>query len=370
MVRRRVTYLEDAEARPMRVDADGLLVDLDGSPSGSPRRRPAPPRRACPACPPRLAQLGLVVLIALGAALAHVTEGPDERRSADAPDAGPVAARRGPVVVDTRSVAPEPWRGVFEHHPGSGAVDAVDRVHALALGGPARSGLLVVDATRRTFGTATATGDAGLGEVRRFGEVGGAGLRTLQWDAGGYGISLTTVGLTDGEQHRLAGAVALPDGPSLVHGEPPELDGPVLAELGMEVTGARRGPASPWGSPLIGQSGGATIEGQLHQVGRHRVLVSVVDDQVVTAATIRDALGSPVRVEVPDIAGVGVAAVVAHLGAAPSDARVRGWTRLVLDHRLGLTIELSSDAFDARELLDLARSLDLERLARTVSPLG
>jgi hypothetical protein len=338
----------------------GSEQDADGS--GAPR----PPRR--PVRPPWWL-LVVAGVLALGAWLLR----PDPSPAVDLPELpSAVVPRSGPgrpVVVETAAVVAAPWRGVFEHQPDARGSVAVPRVHVLSLAGiddPDRRALLVVDATRRAF-----AGPEGAREqhrVRVLGTEGEDGLRTLQWDDASYGMSLTAAGFSPGDHDRLRAALALPDGPSLVHGRAPSMDAALLAELGLELTHVHSRPGSAYGSPLIGQSGGASIEGHLHQLGSRPLLVSVVQDQVASAGRVRRAFGAHVAIDVGRVPGVVAAAVVAHPGEAPVERRVRGWTRLLLDHPLGVTIELSSDDLGADALVEAALALDLDRLARTAVP--
>lgn len=371
MARRRVTYLEVADWRP-GTGGGRTWVGLDGStePSGA---RPDPtggPRGR------RWPLAGVVVVVLLGWTVwsgGSLEDAPIPPEPA-APDGGAaVHIAAGPVEIDTRSVAAEPWGGVFEHHPDARG-DGVARVHVASLSTPSAlpgrsaNALLVIDATHRAFGGPDA-GWAESTDVRVLGLTIGDGLRTMQWDAGGYGIALTTIGLTMSDQRRLAAAVRLPAGPSLLHGQAPDLDPEVLDELGLVLRDLQSGPASAFGSPLIGQSGGASIEGQLHRVGSSTLLISVVEDQLVDAGRIRRALGPVAVVDVSGLARITAAAVLAHPGVPDVDRRVRGWTRLVLDHANGVTVELSSDVLRVDGLLDAAASIDLDRLARTAAPL-
>jgi hypothetical protein len=378
MARCRVTYLEAAEVRPARSHA-GTLLELDvdapparpawaGEPGAAPvRTPPAPPRRR--ARGPWVA--GVVALLAAFAtfelATTDAVDAPPEATPAP-PATHAVATEPGPVAIATASVLSEPWRGVFEHHPDSRGMVSVPRVHLVSLvGGDARA-LLVVDATRRAFGGAEHASPAA--RARILGAADGRGLRTVQWDAGGYGLSLTSVGLLPEDQQVVVDAVRLPPGPSLQHGRPPRFDEAALARLGLSVTERRSGTAIAYGSPMIGQSGGGSIEGQLHRSGIDPVLVSVVQDQLVTAARVRRTLGAGVAVDLSELSGVTSAAALDH-GAAPrGERRIRGWARLILDHEVGVTIELSSDVLGPVQLAEVARAMDLGRLARTASPTG
>ncbi len=370
MARRRVTYLEVVDERPGAAGARTLL-ELGPRPPPAPRDR-IPQRRERPACPAWLAQLAIVSLVAAGALLAHLTTGPGDGPSAERVrerrQPVEVAERAGPVVIPTRSIIGDPWGGVFEHHPDARGADPVDRVHVVVLAGPAGRGLLVVDATRRAFGGPEHPTDR-VRDARSLGSDRGAGLRTLQWDEDGFGLSLTTVGLTAAGQRAVAGSVQLPDGASLQHGLPPTLDATVLSDLGLAVVDVEGGAASAFGSPLIGQGGGASIEGQLHRGGTEALLVSVVQDQLVGAGRLRLALGPTVAVDPGALPGVTAAAALDHGPAQGSDRRIRGWARLVLDHAEGVTIELSSDVLRPAELLEAARAMDLARLVRTAAPL-
>ena len=378
MARRRVTYLEVADdGRPPGRPSALLDLDLDLAARRTTGRGLTPVRRERRPCPAWAAQLALVALVAAGGLLAEATTSPDEEASAERarerrshlePEPEPVAPPEptGPVLVSTRSVVGEPWGGVFEHHPDARGVDRVPRVHVLTLGGPAGRALLVVDATRRAFGGPEhPTVDSRA--YRTLGAEDGEGLRTLRWDAGGYGLSLTAVGLTAADQRAVAAAVRLPEGASLRHGRSPGLDGAVLQDVGLTVVQARGGPASAFGSPLIGQSGAASVEGQLHQAGRSALLVSVVQDQLVDASWVRGALGPTVAIDAGSLPGIAVAAGLDHGPATGGDRRIRGSARLVLDHVDGATIELSSDVLRPAELLDAAADIDLARLVRTTS---
>ena len=374
MARHRVTYLEVADALPRQPGAAAVL-DLDGRPPASRREAPRPVRIDRRACPAWLALAALVGLIAGAVLLDRATTGPDERRADDrgrelprsVAVAEPVVARAGPLTVPTRSIVAEPWNGVFEHHPDARGDQPPARVHVVTLAGAGGRALLVVDATRRAFGGPEHPVDVDRA-ARSLGS--GSGLVARQWDAGGFGLSLTTLGLDGPARDALAAAVRLPGGASLQDGRAPELDPAVVYGLGLAVTGRHSGSASAFGSPLIGQGGGASIEGQLHQAGRSSLLVSVVEDQLVDAASIRAALGPTVAIDAGALPGVEVAAALDHGPATAVDRRIRGWSRLVLDHVTGATIELSSDVLRPAELLDAARAMDLDRLARTVSPSG
>lgn len=379
MARRRVTYLEVADRRPGQV-GPSTVVDLDSWRDQPVEWHARPARREWPECPAWVAMLTLLALVASGVLLAHVTTGPDEQAALDRaldrrrpvgvePAAGAVRSASGPVAIPTRSVLGEPWGGVFEHHPDARGEEPAARVHVVTLAGPGGRAVLVVDATRRAFGGPEHPTDRAR-PPRSLGSETGAGLRTLQWDAGGYGLSLTTVGLTPSAQQAVADAVRLPAGASLQHGEPPALDEAVLDDVGLAVMDLRGGAASAFGSPLIGQAGGASIEAQLHQDGRAALLVSVVQDQLADAAWLRSGLGPTVAIDPGGLPGVTVAAALDHGPARATDRRIRGWARLVLDHAGGATIELSSDVLRPAELLEAARAMDLARLVRTAAPLG
>ncbi|MFP5321263.1 MAG: hypothetical protein ACLGIC_05375 [Acidimicrobiia bacterium] len=275
----------------------------------------------------------------------------------------------GAVEVRVGDVVAPPWRGVLEHHPDARPAVSVPNVHVLALdGADGASALFVVDATRRAFGDPERAWRDDADPERVLGDPAGTGLRTIQWDAGGYGISLTTTGLDLGGQRRLAGAIVLPEGPALVHGRAPDLDAAALAALGLRLADLRSGPGTPVGSPLVGQSGGASIDGLVHRADGAPVLVSVVQDQVASASRVRRALAPHADVDVAAIPGATTAALVRHPGTAAVDRRVRGWNRLLVDHPSGVTVELSTDVLGGDELLALAAGLDLDRLARTVAP--
>ena len=177
-------------------------------------------------------------------------------------------------------------------------------------------------------------------------------------------------GLAPADQQAVADAVQLPDGPSLLHGRSPGLDGTVLREVGLAVVHTRNGPASAFGSPLIGQSGAASVEGQLHQDGGAALLVSVVQDQLADASWFRGALGPTVAIDAGTLPGIVTAAGLDHGPAPATDRRIRGQARLVLDHVDGATIELSSDVLRPAELLDAAGAMDLARLVRTTAPIA
>lgn len=367
-MRRRVAYLEVAD-RP----AGPRPAPVDLGPGAT---RHAPPARAAGAhrSPPLRAAVALLLLASVvraGAAGGPAELGGIER----APIVPAVVRTEGAVVVEAAQVVDAAWGGVFEHHPDGRGTAVVDRVHVVglatesALAGRAVNALLVVDATRRAFGGPDAAWADVAPEVRILGAAEGEGLRTLQWDVEGYGLSLTSVGLDLAAQRRLAEAVWLPAGPSLLHGQPPGVHAGTLAELGLVVRDRMSGPASPAGSPLIGQSGGASIDGLLHRHGTDALLVSVVQDQLVDAELTRRALGPTVAVTVRGVTRITAAAALEHPGTAPTDRRIRGWSRLVLDHAGGVTVELSSDVLGVDELMGVAGELDLERLARTTVPL-
>jgi len=376
MVRCRVTYREAADERPVRSAAAALLeLEVEprparpawaGEPGAPPvRTPPAPPRRR--RWPLPAAGAGLLAAALVFAVVAAT--GDEDPVDPEPAAARPAVTSRGPVVIATASVLAEPWGGVFEHHPDARGTVSVPRVHLVALAGPDARALLVVDATRRAFGGAAHRSGDGTDE-RVLGAPEGRGLRTLQWDAGGYGLSLTSVGLALEDQRAVAEAILLPPGPSLRHGRPPSFDDDALRGVGLAVTERRSGAATAYGSPLIGQSGGGAIEGQLHRSGVDPVLVSVVQDQLVSAARMRRALGATVSLDLTDLPGISGAATLDH-GASPEGAgRIRGWSRLVLDHEVGVTIELSSDVLGPDGLAEVARAMDLGRLARTTSPLG
>ncbi len=308
----------------------------------------------------------MLAVLLVGAAVATLS-GTDDGEPRDLADvfvpSGRVVAR--PVPIETGDVVAPPWRGVFEHHPVVGAAPDVDTVHVVSLAGDPSSArpagaVLVVDATRR------ANVEGELPKVRMLGQATGRGLRTLQWDAPGYGISLTATGMLLDDQERLADAVAIPGGSSLLHGRPPVVAPAALEALGLSVADVRSGPATTIGGPLIGQSGIASIEAQLHRPGSGTVLVSIVRAQVTPARAVADALGEAVAVPVRGLDGVTAAAVLVHPGPPITYTRVRGWTRLLLDHGDDVTIEISSDVLGARDLVAAAVALDLDRLSRTV----
>lgn len=379
MARCRVTYQEAGDGRPGG-SAAGTLLELEvdrppsrpawvGEPGAAPVRTPPAPRRR----PRRRWAAGALAVAAAAVALGAMSGGDpadDEPLAApDPPVTHAVEARAGPVRIVTASIVSPPWSGVFEHHPDARGAVSVPRVHVVGFAGPDARALLVVDATRRAFG-GVQSGPADGPRERVLGDRHGRGLRTLQWDAGGYGLSLTSVGLRLADQRGVAGAVLLPPGPSLQHGRSPRVDEELLAGYGMAVTERRSGAATAFGSPLIGQTGGASIEGQLHQSGASPVLVSVVEDQLVGAAQLHRALGDQFGVDVAELPGISSAAVLDHGSDPGRRGRIRGRVRLVLDHDAGVTIELSSDVVRPAALVEAARAMDLGRLARTASPTG
>lgn len=303
---------------------------------------------------------------ALWPSATRVDGGPAEEAAAQVRTPRPGA---GVVAVAAGDVVDPPWRGVFEHHPDSRGMVSVPRVHVLSLAGPgATRALLVVDATRRAFGDPERGWRDGEVPRRVLGAPDGAGVRTLQWDDRGYGVSLTTSGLSLADQERLAAALVLPEGPALVHGRAPALDDAALAGAGFVLTDLRSGPGTPVGSHLIGQTGGAAVDGLVHRGDGGTVLVSVVEDQVASAARVRRALAPRADLPVGSVPGATSAALVAHDGEAADDRRIRGWTRLLLDLAGGVTVELSSDVLGGTELVGVAHALDLAGLARTVAP--
>jgi hypothetical protein len=376
MARCRVTYLEAADVRPVRSVAGDLLELEADAPPVQPswvgevgvapvRTPPAPPRRKSRW--PWVAGVAALVVAVGAVELARSGDGGPE--AAPSPSTTHAVARqRGPVPIATASVLSEPWGGVFEHHPDSRGMVAVPRVHLASLAGRDTRVLLVVDATRRAFGGAQHASPSA--RIRVLGAPDGRGLRTVQWDDGGYGLSLTSVGLGPEAQRAVADAVRLPPGPSLQHGRAPWFDEEVLADLGLTVTERRSGTATAHGSPMIGQSGGGSIEGQLHRSGADPMLVSVVQDQLVTAARVRRTLGEDVAIDHLELPGIASAAALDHGTAPATGQRIRGWARLLLDHEVGVTIELSSDVVGPAQLAEVARSMDLGRLARTASPNG
>jgi len=300
---------------------------------------------------------------------------PSPAPDAEADDVDEVAEVRTPrpgggvVVVASEDVVAAPWGGVFEHHPDARGTVSVPRVHVLSLEGASGvRALFVVDATRRAFGDPERAWQEG-GDARRvLGSPEGAGVRTVQWDERGYGVSLTAVGLGLADQERLAAALRLPAGPALRHGRAPRVDEAAVERLGLRLTDLRSGPGTPVGSHLVGQTGGASVDGLVHRGDGGTVLVSVVEDQVASAGRVRRALAPAVDVPEGAVPGVSTAALLVHDGPPSADRRIRGWTRLLLDHPAGVTVELSSDALGGLELVGLARTLDLDRLARTVAP--
>lgn len=375
MARCRVTYLEAADVRPAGIAAGDLLeLDVDAPPArpswvgevgAAPVRTPPAPERRRPRGP---WMVGIVVVLVAVAAV-ELT-GTDEGGSdaASTPSTTHAVAREpGPVSIATGSVLAEPWGGVFEHHPDSRGMVSVPRVHLASLAGDGARALLVVDATRRAFGGPAH--ESPSGQIRTLGPPDGRGLRTVQWDAGGYGLSLTSVGLGPEAQQAVVDAVRVPPGPSLQHGRAPSFDDVALEAVGLAVTERRSGTATAYGSPMIGQSGGGSIEGQLHRSGADPVLVSVVQDQLVTAARVRRTLGEGVAVDLA-LPGIASAAGIDHGPAPTTGRRIRGWGRLLLDHEAGVTIELSSDVLDPAQLADVAIAMDLDRLARTAAPRG
>ncbi len=376
MARCRVTYREAADVRPVLSHAGDLLeLEVDAVPArpswvgevgAAPvRTPPAPPRRRSRV--PWVAGAADLLVAVVTVGLAGTDDGGPE--ATPTPSTTHAVAREpGPVSIATASVLSEPWGGVFEHHPDSRGMVSVPRVHLASLTGGGARVLLVVDATRRAFGGAAHASPSG--QTRVLGAPDGSGLRTVQWDEGGYGLSLTSVGLGPEAQQALADAVRLPPGPSLKHGRAPGFDEAALTELGLSVTERRSGTATAYGSPMIGQSGGGSIEGQLHRSGADPVLVSVVQDQLVTAARVRRTLGEGVDVDATELPGIRGAAALDHGTAPTTGRRIRGWARLLLDHEVGVTIELSSDELGPAQLAEVARSMDLGRLARTASPTG
>jgi hypothetical protein len=376
MARCRVTYREAADGRPVRSHAGDLLeLEVDAPPprpswvgevgAAPVRTPPAPPRRRSRW--PWGAGISALIVVVVAVELTGTDGGgPEAAPTPSTPHT--VAQEPGPVSIATASVLSEPWGGVFEHHPDSREMVSVPRVHLASMAGDDARVLLVVDATRRAFGGAEHSSPSGRARV--LGAPDGRGLRTLQWDEGGYGLSLTSVGLTADVQRAVAGTVHLPPGPSLKHGRAPWFDDAALADLGLTVTERRSGTATAYGSPMIGQSGGASIEGQLHRSGADPVLVSVVQDQLVTAARVRRIMGAGADVDATDLSGIAGAAVLDHGTAPATGRRIRGWARLLLDHEVGVTIELSSDVLGPDGLAEVARSMDLGRLARTASPIG
>lgn len=376
MARCRVTYREAADGRPVRSDAGDLLeLEVDAPPErpswvgevgvAPVRTPPAPPRRRSRW--PWGAGIAVLLVAVVAVELASTDDGGPE--ATPTPSTTHAVAREpGPVSIATASVLSEPWGGVFEHHPDSREMVSVPRVHLASMAGDGARVLLVVDATRRAFGGAQHTSPRS--QTRVLGPPAGRGLRTLQWDEGGYGLSLTSVGLGPDAQQVLADAVRLPPGPSLQHGRAPWFEAASLADLGLSVTERRSGTATAYGSPMIGQSGGGSVEGQLHRAGADPVLVSVVQDQLVTAARVRRILGEAADVGAIQLPGVTGAAAIDHGTAPETGRRIRGWARLLLDHEVGVTIELSSDALGPDELAEVAASMDLGRLARTASPIG
>lgn len=368
MARRRVTYLEASDARPAGDGAASLLELEVEEPPAQPRWVEEPVRRR-PSWSAAGALAGLaaaVVTVALATDRDTVDE--DPVAAPDPPVSHLLESDPGPVRILTSSIVSDPWSGVFEHHPDARGEVSVPRVHLLGMAGADARALLVVDATRRAFGGVA--GASAEGELRVLGDRDGRGLRTLQWDEGGYGLSLTSVGLSFADQRGVAGAVLLPPGPSLEHGRSPRIDLESLTGSGLVITHRRSRPAAAFGSPMIGQSGGTSIEGQLHRSGTSPLLVSVVEDQLVSAGRVRDALGEGVDVDLPELPGISEAVVLDH-GVDPGPpGRIRGWTRLVLDHDAGVTIELSSDVVGPVELVEAAQAMDLGRLARTASPTG
>lgn len=361
MARRRVTYLEVADGRPhQRL----VAIELGPPGAGSPSAPPPPPEPPVPH--PRVRALAGLLLagVALLAVVSMVVGPPNATAPQEpAPVVPSFGVAAGPVSIETRHVVDAPWRGVLLHHPVIGAAPDVDTVHVFVLRGDGRrpsGALLVVDANRR----ANRRGEEPT--VRVLGRETGRGLRTLLWDDGAYGLALTTVGLLLPEQEQLAAAVLVPGGPSLLHGRRPALDAVAVGELGLTVATSHSGPATSIGGAIIGQSGAASIDGQLHRRGSGTLLVSVIREQVVPARTVADALGSSAMVDVTELAAVEAAAVLAHPGTPTTFTRVRGWTRLLLDVGDDVTVELASDVLDVDELVDAAASLDLDRLARIV----
>lgn len=356
---------EDDVRRPVRAD-ERTHVELGPPPAPAWRGRAGlvERRRVRPSTVAGALVLALVAWMAWPSPASPKGEGFEEVAQVRTPLPG-----AGAVEVGVEDVVPAPWRGVLEHHPDTRPAVSVPAVHVLTLAGAdgARA-LLVVDATRRAFGDPERGWRDDVDPERVLGARTGTGVRTLQWDDRGYGISLTTAGLEPGAQRRLAEAVVLPDGPALVHGRPPELAAGTLRRLGLRLTDQRSGPGTPVGSPLIGQSGGASIDGLVHRADGAPVLVSVVQDQLVSASRVRRALAPHADVDAVPIGGASSAAFVRHAGPASHDRRVRGWERLLLDHPSGVTVELSTDVLDGEELLVLAAGLDLDRLARTVAP--
>jgi len=360
MARRCVTYLEAGPAPRVSERTEVAL----GPPAEPAAPRPRRRRRRSPW--PVLAGAAVVVLLVWSA---RPGGDPAPLRSPEPTRPARTVLPAGDgAVPDASAVLPAAWTGELRRDPDGRGASPAPRVHALSVARPdaSASALVVVDATRRAFPGAPRPAGPRERPLRVLGPPDGTGLRTWQWDEAGYGISLTSVGLTPTEQRRVALALDVPGGPSLVSGRTPTFDLDVLDRAGLAVVEVLSGPASPSGGPLIGQPGGASIGAELFDAAGRTVLLNVVQAPVVTADAVRRALGAPA--DPPAVPGAIATVVLAHEGTAPEDVHVRGWARVLVDLPGPATVELSSDVVGADELLALARATDLGRLARAVGP--
>lgn len=360
MARRCVTYL-DAGTAPRASERTEVAL---GPPAAAAVRRPRPPRRR--ATWPVFAGVAVALLLVWWA---RPADDPAPLRSPEPTrPARTVLSASDGTLPDASAVLPDAWTGELRRDPDARGASPASRVHALSVARPdaTASALVVVDATRRAFPGAGRAAGSRDRPLRVLGPPDGTGLRTWQWDEAGYGISLTSVGLTPTEQRRVALALDVPGGPSLVSGRTPTFDLDVLDRAGLAVVEVLSGPASPSGGPLIGQPGGASIRGTLVDREGRTVLLNVVQAPVVTADAVRRALGA--SADPAGVPGAIVTVVLAHEGTAPEDVHVRGWARVLVDLPGPATVELSSDVVGADELLALARATELGRLARAVGP--
>ena len=344
-------------------------VDLERAEPRTPiAPEPVPSRRSGRRTALLAAATGVALAVA-GLAVVRSDPAPAPRQD-DARD-GPSFEAPGSeerVFVDASEVLASPLRGSVNRYWATADDQDVARAHVFALGplDPVRGGpeaVLVVDATRRAkvlpASEVMTVGDA---VVRVMDDD--RGVRVLEWDLDGWGVSLTAVHLDLVAARRVVAAVAAPPGDSLLSGRSPLIDDDLLAEAGLVRTDSRSAPAAISGGPLVGQAGLDSVEAYAY-----RTVPEVPAGFVVTASiapTVRAedlaALGPLVQV-ITGWPTAGRAVGLELRTETPVAFRVTGTTRIVFDHPAGVTFWIASDQLTLPELLRAGDGVDFDRIA-------